>query len=169
VPLALQDAQRAIRLLRARAASLGIDPHRIGVLGFSAGGHMVAEISNAATRSYAAIDAADRQDSRPDFAMALYPGHLWKKPDLTLEPSLRIAAACPPTFIVQAADDPTDDVRHSLTYYLALQQARIPVEMHLYAQGGHAFGVRRSAAPITAWPALAEKWLASLGVIESAD
>jgi acetyl esterase/lipase len=165
VPMALQDAQRAIGLLRERAATLGIDPHRIGVLGFSAGGRMVADISNHTKRSYRPIDAADRQSSRPDFAMALYPGHLWKEPGLTLDPGVKIAANCPPTFIVQAENDPTDDIRESLTYYLALQRANIPVEMHLYAKGGHAFGVRKTANPITSWPALAEKWMSTIGMV----
>jgi acetyl esterase/lipase len=167
VPMALQDAQRAIGLLRERAGALGIDPHRIGVVGFSAGGRMVADISNHPKRSYRPVDAADRQSSRPDFAMALYPGHLWEEPGLTLNPAVRIAPNCPPTLIIQAEDDPTDDVRESLTYYLALQQAKIPVEMHLYAKGGHAFGVRRTANPITDWPALAEKWMSTIGVVPS--
>ena len=167
VPMALQDAQRAMGLLRERAVELGIDPHKIGVLGFSAGGRMVADISNHPTRSYPLIDAADRQSSRPDFAMALYPGHLYRKPGLTLDPGVRIAADCPPSLIIQAENDPTDDIRESLTYYLALQQADIPVEMHLYAKGGHAFGVRKTPEPITQWPTLAEKWMSTIGVVPS--
>lgn len=164
-PYALQDAQRAIALLRARAEELAINPNRIGVIGFSAGGHMVADISNHAKRSYKAVDDADRQSSRPDFAMALYPGHIWKKPGLTLEPSIRIAADCPPTLIIAASDAPTDDPRHSLTYYLALQQAKIPVEMHLYAQGGHAFGVRKASGPVSQWTEVAEVWMKSIGML----
>ncbi|WP_430390030.1 alpha/beta hydrolase [Dyella sp. 20L07] len=164
-PMALQDAQRAMGLLRERAATLGVDPHRIGVVGFSAGGRMVADISNHAKRSYPPIDAADQQSSRPDFAMAMYPGHLWKEPGLTLDPGVKIDPACPPTFIVQAEDDATDDVRESLTYYLALQQAKIPVEMHLYAKGGHAFGVRRTPNPITHWTELAEQWMSAIGMV----
>lgn len=166
-PFALQDAQRTIGLLRARAGELGINPRKIGVLGFSAGGHLVADISNREKRSYQPIDAADRQSSRPDFAIAVYPGHLWKKPGLTLNPAIKIASNCPPTLIVTAGDDPTDDVRHSLTYYLALQQANIPVEMHLYAHGGHAFGVRRTSDAVTQWPEVAEKWMSSIGVFPS--
>jgi len=162
--MALQDAQRAMGLLRERAESLGIDPHRIGVIGFSAGGRMVADISNQTNRAYRLIDAADRQSSRPDFAMALYPGHLWSSPGLTLMPGVKIAADAPPTFIVQAQDDATDDIRESLTYYLALEQAKIPVEMHLYPKGGHAFGLRKTADPVTNWPVLAEKWMSALGV-----
>jgi acetyl esterase/lipase len=169
VPMALQDAQRALGLLRQRGPALGIDPHRIGVLGFSAGGRMVVDISNTAARSYAPVDAADRQSSRPDFAIALYPGHLWKPPGLGLEPSIRIDPNGPPTLVIQAGDDPTDDVRHSLAYYLALQQANVPVELHLFAAGGHAFGLRRSAAAITGWPGLAERWLVGIGMLPGAD
>jgi len=164
-PYALQDAQRAIGLLRLRAEELGIDPHKLGVIGFSAGGHMVADVSNHSKRAYKAIDEADQQSSRPDFAMALYPGHLWKKPGLTLEPSVKIAADCPPTLIVAASDDPVDDPRHSLTYYLALQQAMIPVEMHLYAEGGHAFGVRKTTGPVAQWTEIAERWMQSIGML----
>lgn len=164
-PMALQDAQRAISLLRSRASSLGVDPHRIGVLGFSAGGRIVADVSNHTKRAYHAVDDADTVSVRPDFAIALYPGHLWTEPGLTLDPGVRIDPHAPPTLIVQAEDDPTDDVRESLTYYLALQQAKVPVEMHLYAKGGHAFGVRRTQDPITSWPALAETWMRTIGVL----
>lgn len=164
-PMALQDAQRAISLLRSHAASLGVRADRIGVLGFSAGGRMVADVSNHASRAYRPVDAADQVSVRPDFAIALYPGHLWTQPGLTLDPGVRIDPHAPPTFIVQAEDDPTDDIRESLTYYLALQKAGIPVEMHLYAKGGHAFGLRRTADPITRWPELAETWMRTIGVL----
>lgn len=164
-PMALQDAQRTIGLLRQQAASYGVDPHKIGVVGFSAGGRMVADVSNHRKRAYPPIDAADRQSSRPDFAIALYPGHLWKEPGLTLDPQVTIADDAPPTFLVQAGDDPVDDTRESLTYYLALQQKGIPAELHLYARGGHAFGLRETAEPITHWTTLAEQWMAHLGMI----
>ena len=165
VPMALQDAQRAISLLREQAASLGVDPHKVGAIGFSAGGRMVADVSNHAKRSYRPVDAADRQSVRPDFAIALYPGHLWKEPGLTLERGVTIDPHAPPTLIIQAEDDATDDIRESLTYYLVLQQAGVPVEMHLYAKGGHAFGLRKTANPITEWPALAERWMSTIGVL----
>jgi acetyl esterase/lipase len=163
--LPLQDAQRAMGLLRQRAAELGIDPHKIGVIGFSAGGHLVTAISNAAGRSYAAIDAADALSARPDFAMPLYPGHLWARSGVDLSPWNAISADCPPTFMVQAEDDPVDDVRHSITYFLQLREKKVPVEMHIYASGGHAFGVRRTAEPITHWTDLAEKWLHTIGIL----
>lgn len=164
-PMALQDAQRAMGLLRERASALGIDPHRIGVVGFSAGGRMVADISNTTKRTYKLIDAADRQSSRPDFAMALYPGHLWTEPGIMLTREVKIDPHAPPTFIAQAEDDATDDIRESLTYYLALQQAKVPVEMHLYAKGGHAFGVRKTSNPITRWTELAETWMETIGMV----
>jgi acetyl esterase/lipase len=167
VPMALQDAQRAMGMLRERAASLGIDPHKIGVVGFSAGGRLVADISNHTTRAYKPIDDADKQSSRPDFAIAGYPGHLWKGPNITLRPDVKISPDAPPTFIVQAGDDPVDDVRESITYYVALQQAGIPVEMHLYAVGGHGFGIRKSPNPISDWTVLAERWMRTIGVMPS--
>ena len=166
-PFALQDAQRAISLLRARAGELGMHPGKIGVLGFSAGGHLVADISNYEKRSYRAVDEIDQQSSRPDFAIAMYPGHLWKKPKLTLNPSVKVTPNCPPTLIIHAGDDPVDDVRHSLVYYLALQHAGVPTEMHVYAQGGHAFGLRQTSNAITRWPQVAEKWMSSIGVLPS--
>lgn len=165
IPMALQDAQRAIALLRQRAGQLGVDPHKVGVIGFSAGGRMVADVSNHAARSYAAVDAADRQNLRPDFAIALYPGHLWAQHDIALDKQVRIDPQAPPTLIVQAGDDATDDVRESLTYYLALQQAGVPVELHLYPHGGHAFGVRPRSEPITHWTVLAEQWMQGLGLL----
>ncbi|HED4874794.1 TPA: alpha/beta hydrolase [Stenotrophomonas maltophilia] len=165
VPMALQDAQRAMGLLRAQAAHWKIDPQRLGVIGFSAGGHVVAGLSTHAQRSYAALDAADAQSSRPDFAMLLYPGHLWVRRDDSLEKDIVVDAKVPPTFIVQAADDPTDDVRHALTYQRALIEAGVPVEMHLFARGGHAFGLRLKDAPVSAWPSLAERWMHDIGML----
>jgi acetyl esterase/lipase len=172
VPMALQDAQRAMVLLRSRAAGLGVDPRRIGVLGFSAGGHLVASISNAPARSYARVDAADDLNNRPDFGIALYPGHLWTGQDsaqaadmLGLAADIHVTAATPPTFLLQAEDDPVDDVRHSLTYYMALREAHVPTEMHLFAHGGHAFGLRHTDQPITEWPVLVERWLHTIGML----
>ena len=162
--LPLEDAQRAIGLLRHRAATYGIDPRRIGVIGFSAGGHLAAAVSNAKTRVYRAIDEADRQPARPDFAILLYPGHLWDgkspKTSLRLSPWVEISADAPPTLLIHSMNDPTDDVRHSMAYGLALNDVGVAVTMHLYAKGGHAFGMRPTADPITtAWPELVARWL----------
>ena len=170
VQLPLQDAQRAIGLLRYRASSYGIDPHKIGVIGFSAGGHLAAAVSNAEKRTYKPIDGADREPSRPDFSILLYPGHLWDdtRPKTSLELSswVEISAHAPPTLLIHSMNDPTDDVRHSVAYGLALNDAGVKVEMHLYARGGHAFGMRPTADPITTeWPKLVEKWLHTIKVL----
>lgn len=159
VQLALQDAERAMGIVRARAAALRIDPRRVGVIGFSAGGHLATAVSNAALRNYRPVDAADRLPFRPNFAIVCYPGHLWAGSGLRLSPWNRISAAAPPTFMLHAMDDPIDDVHHSLAYAAALREAKVPVEMHLYADGGHAFGLRRTGRPVDRWPALAEQWL----------
>jgi acetyl esterase/lipase len=187
-PMALEDAQRTVGLLRFHAAEWHIDPHKIGVLGFSAGGHLSAAIStHFAKRLYPAVDAADKESCRPDFAVAIYPGHLslsaaeWdatqgtKKyvvrhppnadKDLWLNPDIPVTRQTPPTFLLQAEDDHVDDVHDSLAYYIALLKAGVPVEMHLYAQGGHAFGLRRTELPITGWPQLVETWLGTIGMI----
>jgi len=147
------------------AAQGHIDPNKIGVLGFSAGGFLVAEISTNFDRQlYAPKDAADKESARPDFAMLIYPGHLATDDD-KFNPNLPIASETPPTFLVQAEDDYMDGVHQSLVYYTALAKARVPAEMHLYAHGGHAFGLRRTGLPITDWPALAEVWLRTIGML----
>ena len=170
VQLPLQDAQRAMGLLRSRASSYGIDPHKIGVIGFSAGGHLAAAVSNADKRTYNLVDAADRESSRPDFAILLYPGHLWDdtstRTSLKLAPWVEIKPDAPPTLLIHSMNDPTDNVRHSIAYGLALNDVRVPVEMHLYARGGHAFGMRPTSDPITTdWPGLVEKWLHTIKVL----
>jgi acetyl esterase/lipase len=166
-PPALEDAQRTMGLVRFHAAEWRIDPHKIGVIGFSAGGHLVAALStHFDKRSYPAVDAADRTSCRPDFAIAGYPGHLWSDDEgFLLNPHVPVTSHTPPTFLVQAEDDHVDGVEQSLVYYLGLKKAGVPVEMHLYAQGGHAFGLRRTKFPITEWPRLAEKWLGTIGMM----
>ncbi len=165
--LALEDAQRTIRLARFHAAEWHMDPHKIGVLGFSAGGYLVAEISTEfARRLYPSVDAADRESSRPDFAVGVYPGHLRVgTPAYKLNPTLPVTRQTPPTFLVQAEDDTVDGVDQSVAYYIALKNAGVPVEMHLYAQGGHAFGLRRTKLPITGWTQLVETWLRTIAMV----
>ncbi len=187
-PIALEDAQRTTGLVRLHAAEWHIDPHKVGVLGFSAGGHLVAAIStNYQKRLYPAVDAADKMSCRPDFAVALYPGHLslaaaeWDaeqgarkfviphpanaEPQLALNPAIPVTRAAPPTFLLQAENDHVDNVDDALSYYIALKDAGVPAEMHLYAHGGHAFGLRRTNDPITDWPALVGTWLHTIGMI----
>jgi acetyl esterase/lipase len=168
-PTALEDAQRTVGLVRFHAAEWHIDPHKIGVLGFSAGGHMVADIStHFAQRAYAPVDAADKVSCRPDFAVAIYPGHMREntKKEFDLNPTLPVTAKTPPTFLVQAEDDNVDGVKQSLVYYIALKNAGVPVEMHLYAQGGHAFGLRPTKFPITDWPRLVGTWMQTIGMTQ---
>jgi acetyl esterase/lipase len=166
-PIALEDAQRTLGLVRFHAVEWHIDPHKIGVLGFSAGGHLVAAMStHFEKRLYPPIDAADKESCRPDFAVALYPGHLWTdNKNFRLNPAVPVTRQTPPTFLLQDEDDHVDNVNDSLVYYIALKKAGVPVEMHLYAQGGHAFGLRRTKFPVTAWPQLVEKWLGTIGII----
>jgi acetyl esterase/lipase len=166
-PAALEDAQRTVGLVRFHAAEWGIDPNKIGVLGFSAGGHLVAAIrTNFGKRLYPHADAADDESCRPDFAVALYPGHMQENTsnNYELNPYIPITINTPPTFIVQAEDDPVDDVDNSLVYYIGLKKAGVPVEMHLYARGKHGFGLRRTQFPITGWPQLVETWLETTGI-----
>ncbi|WP_158881004.1 alpha/beta hydrolase [Rhodanobacter sp. L36] len=164
----LEDAQRTMRLVRHHAAEWQIDPHKIGVIGFSAGGYLVAEISTNFDRHlYAPVDDADKESARPDFAMPIYPGHLTTGDDNKLNANIRISDRTPPTFLVQAEDDNVDGVDQSLVYFTALKKANVPTEMHLYAHGGHAFGLRRTGDPITAWPLLAEAWMRTIGVLSN--
>ncbi len=118
-------------------------------------------------RLYRAVDAADKESCRPDFAVALYPGHMLENTskDFELNPAIPVTSNTPPTFLLQAEDDPIDRVENSLVYYAALRKAKVPVEMHLYAHGGHAFGLRRTELPITGWPQLVETWLGTIGMI----
>ena len=165
-PVATEDAQRAIVITRFHVREWGIDPHRIGVLGFSAGGYLVAATS-ALDRIYKPVDAMDRVSVRPDFGIALYPGHLWIDEDrFELNRHVPVSTRTPPQFIVQNEDDPVDSVNNSLVYFAALKKAGVPTEMHIYAKGGHAFGLRHDAAkPASDWPKLAERWLRTIRVI----
>jgi acetyl esterase/lipase len=168
-PIALEDAQRAMGLVRQHASEWHIEPHKIGVLGFSAGGHLVGAIStNYVKRLYASVDAADNESCRPDFGIALYPGHMLEhtKKDSELNPYVPVTSKTPPTFLVQAENDPVDNIQNSLIYFAALKNAGVSAEMHIYAEGGHAFGLRRTKFPITEWPELAERWLRTIGMVE---
>ena len=128
---------------------------------------MVAEINtHFDKRSYLAVDVAYKESCRPDFAIACYPGHLWNEDKgFVLNPNVPLTSNAPPTFLLHAEDDHADDVEQSLVYYIALKKAGVPVEMHLYAQGGHAFGLRRTEFAITEWPPLVETWLRTIGMI----
>lgn len=168
--LALQDAQRAMGLLRQRAAAYGINPDRIGVIGFSAGAYLAAEMSNIEERTYTPVDAADQKQSRPDFAVIAYTGRIWEtgnaKTDLRLAPWVKISAEAPPTLLIHSMSDPANDVRHSMAYALALGEVGVPVDLRLYSKGGHAFGMRPTDDPITTqWPGQVEQWLRDIGLL----
>jgi acetyl esterase/lipase len=163
---ALQDAQRAVGLVRQHAAEWHVDPNRIGVLGFSAGAHLAAALStHYDQRLYDPLDAADKLSCRPDFAVVVYPGYL-ALADKNFAPNAEInpTADTPPTFIVQAEDDPVH-VENAVVYFMALKNAKVPAELHIYAQGGHGYGLRRTALPVTAWPQQVETWLNTIKVL----
>jgi acetyl esterase/lipase len=163
---ALQDAQRALGIVRSRAAEWHIDPKRIGVLGFSAGGHLAAALStHFDKRLYDAIDAADELSCRPDFAVIVYPGYLAiAEQNFAANADIHPTEQTPPSFIVQAEDDPVH-VENSTVYFLALKNAKVLAEMHLYAQGGHGYGLRGTDLPVTYWPQLVETWLRTIGIL----
>lgn len=157
---ALQDAQRALGMVRSHAADWHIDPNKIGVLGFSAGAHLSAALStHFDKRLYDTVDTADSVSCRPDFAVIVYPGYL-DSPNYAVTPT----AQTPPSFIVQAEDDPVH-VENATAYFLALKQAKVPAELHIYAKGGHGYGLRRTELPVTTWPQSVETWLHTIQVL----
>jgi acetyl esterase/lipase len=162
---ALQDAQRAVGLVRHRAGELGLDPRRIGILGFSAGASLSAVLAgHYSTRNYPAVDAADAVSCRPDFMVLVYPGGFVEARQgdaLRREYSVR-KDETPPAFIAMAEDDPVG-VENAVQYYLALKKAGVPAEMHLYPTGGHGYGLRRSEHDVTTWPDRAADWLQTGG------
>lgn len=172
-PLALQDAQRSLGLVRARAKEWNIDPTKIGAMGFSAGGHLVADLStNYRKRVYALTDEFDKVSCKPNFGIVFYPGHMTfhtTKP-YELNPMIPVDKETPPTFILQAGNDNIDNIKNSLVYYMALQKAGVHTEYHVYAEGGHAFGLNESAQkipnweklPIADWEVLVEIWLKTI-------
>jgi acetyl esterase/lipase len=155
----LQDAQRAMSLVRSRAGEFGIDPKKIGMLGFSAGGHLTAKTSTTfAKRSYPQIDDVDEVSSRPDFSVLIYPGYLVEKDANAIRAEFSISKETPPAFLAHAGDDPVTP-ESSLFYYLALKRAGVPAEVHIYSTGGHGFGLRDSPSPSHTWPKRCEEWL----------
>lgn len=163
---ALQDAQRAVGMVRARAAQWNVDPKRLGVLGFSAGGYLAAALStHYDQRLYRHVDADDQQSCRPDFAALIYPAYL-TEPDgeLRLTPNIPVTPNVPPAFLLQTEDDPFH-VESVLAYFAALKEAKVPAELHVYAHGGHGYGLRPTAFPVTRWPELVETWLRTIHVL----
>jgi acetyl esterase/lipase len=163
---ALQDAQRVLGIVRSHAAEWNIDAHRIGVLGFSAGGHLAAALStHFDKRIYDSIDAADELSCRPDFAVIIYPAYLAiAEQNFAPNADIHVTEQTPPTFLAQAEDDPVH-VESSVVYFIALKNAKVPAEMHLYGQGGHGYGLRRTELPITSWPRLVETWMHTIQIL----
>jgi acetyl esterase/lipase len=160
---AVQDAQRAVSLVRSRAAEWKLNPNRVGILGFSAGGAtagFTALIFN--TRQYEATDAVDQVSCRPDFALLIYAGGFVDQSNQALRSEVKIPANCPPMFFAHAWDDHVP-VQNALLLGAALKQAKVPVEMHLYPTGGHGYGLRRTEEAVTTWPDRAAEWMRQQG------
>ncbi|HTU19795.1 MAG TPA: alpha/beta hydrolase [Gemmataceae bacterium] len=163
---ALQDAQRALSLVRNKAKEWKIDAKRIGILGFSAGGHLAASAAtNFDKRAYEAQDDIDKIDCRPDFAILVYPGYLVTRDKKELNADIRARKECPPMFFAHAGNDGVP-AENSIRMYLALKEAKVPAELHIYATGGHGFGLRPSKHPCSTWPKSCEAWLRSQGLLK---
>jgi acetyl esterase/lipase len=168
----LLDAQRAVSIVRSRAAEWGIDPKRIGMVGFSAGGHLAfATATNSEKRMYEPIDAIDEVSCRPDFAILCYPGYLKAKDKDEIWPGLRIPANTPPILLAHASDDNEklggSNAENSAIMYLALKRAGITTELHIYATGDHDFGVRQNDKLPSSWTKLCVNWLQSQGLYKA--
>jgi len=175
-----QDGQRAMRLIRSSASKYGLNANRIGIIGFSAGGHLAGTTAaEPDSQRYPAIDAADQQSARPDFAALIYPVLTFMPPYDNTRSRREIAgkhptaaqseafsverhvgSRMPPTFLAQAADDPISPIQNSLLMFNALKAAQIPAEMHIFQEGGHGWGLGKTGSPVHAWPALFETWIA---------
>jgi acetyl esterase/lipase len=161
----LQDAQRAMSVVRNNASQWGVDPKKIGFLGFSAGGHLTANLAtHFEKRAYDRIDTVDDVSCRPDFAMAIYPGGLIDKETGKLNADLVVTDKTPPMFFAHATDDKLSS-ENSIQMYLAEKKAGLPTELHVYATGGHGFGMRPTSQPGAAWPSACEKWLQAINVL----
>src|SRR5437870_5734611 len=164
----LQDAQRALSLVRSNAREWGIDPRRIGIVGFSAGGHLaIATATNFDKRTYELIDDVDKISCRPDFAIAAYSGYLKAKDKDELAPGLRIPSGTPPIFLAHGGDDIVSPPENSLLMYLALKRAGVPAELHIYATATHDFGVRKSDCPCSTWTESCATWLRNMGFLRA--
>src|SRR5262245_38708810 len=162
----LQDAQRAVSLVRSKATEWAIDPQRIGIVGFSAGGHLaIATATSFDKRTYEPIDDVDRISCRPDFAIPVYSGYLKAKDKDELAPGLRIPSGTPPVFLVHGGDDIVSPPEHSLFMYLALKRAGVPVELHIYANTSHDFGIRRNEHAYSKWTEACIAWMEELGFL----
>jgi acetyl esterase/lipase len=164
----LQDAQRALSLVRSRAAEWGINPGRIGMIGFSAGGHLVtATATSFAKRTYEPIDDIDKISCRPDFAIPVYSGYLKAKDKEELAPGLHVPTNAPPFFLVHGSDDIVSPPENSVLMYLAVKRAGVPAELHVYADTTHDFAVRKTDRPYSTWTQSCEDWLRDRGFLKT--
>lgn len=155
------DAQRGMGVIRSKAQTFNIDPRRLGIIGFSAGAHLSVRTStNFEKRFYEPVDEADAQPSRPDFALIIYPAYLFVE-GYKMAPELPVTVQVPPTFLLQAEDD-GPYVDSSLAYAIALKAAKVPVELHIFPNGGHGYGLRKKGKTTDVWPELAAAWLARI-------
>ncbi len=188
-PVPMMDAQRAIQTLRARAKELNIDPNRIGVLGFSAGGHLCSTVST----HFAKIDESSddpiaRVSSRPDFSILCYPvitfgkpyTHLGSQRNLigadpapelleSLSNATQVTEQTPPAFLFHTAEDSAVPVQNSIDYFLACQQNNVPAELHVFPKGRHGVGLAKGLPGASQWPRLCEQWLKEIGVVTSGE
>jgi acetyl esterase/lipase len=170
----LKDAQRAVSLVRSRAKEWGIDPARIGMVDLSAGGHLVGSTAtNFEQRTYQPIDGVDKVSCRPDFAVMLYSGYFNPRLDAKNDPAapelsstIRLAAGAPPMLLVHCTDDPISNVEHSVAMYVAMKRIGVPIELHLYAKGGHGFAVRKVGLPCETWTERCTDWLRQQGFLK---
>lgn len=163
----IQDAQRAITLVRSKQTELGIDPTRVGMLGFSAGGHLTACTALTKKRTYDPVDKADGVFSHePNFAILVYPAYLTDKGG-KLKPEFEVKPDSPPMFFAHSSDDPVTS-EGSVALYVALTKNKVPAELHLYASGGHGYGMRKTGNPSASWPARAADWMKSRGLLDKA-
>ncbi len=163
---AVQDAQRAMSLVRSKAAELGIDPKRIGILGFSAGGETAALTALFTERHYEAVDDIDRISSRPDFAVLVYPAYLAKTGtgEQGLMPHVQVTEGSPPMFLAHAYDDRISPLNSALLF-VELKKANVPAELHIYSHGGHGYGLRVTDNPVTTWHHRCGEWLRRQGYL----
>ncbi len=156
-------------LVRSKAADFGIDPDRLGMLGFSAGGHLTAWTStNFDQRGYETIDDVDKFSCRPSFAVLIYPGGVVKKGTTELSPEIRVTASTPPSFLAHAHDDPVTPL-NSIAYYTALKTAGVSAELHIYSTGGHGFGMRPGPHPNSEWPRRRADWMRDRGLLKAGE
>ncbi|HZO85839.1 MAG TPA: alpha/beta hydrolase, partial [Verrucomicrobiae bacterium] len=165
-PRGLQDAQRAVSLVRSKAIEWGLDPNRIGIVGFSAGGHLaIATATSFEKRTYDLVDEVDNVSCRPDFAIAVYSGYLKAKDTDELNPALSVPTNAPPIFLAHGGDDIISPPEHSVLMYLALKRAGVPAELHVYASATHDFGVRAVNHPCATWTDSCVSWLRHQGLL----